>query len=70
MTHMNGENIKTYTRNPYEDNWGWWFYDEAQYTHGPYESQMQALHELLKHINKLNSRPDILTRFFRWVMGR
>lgn len=48
----NDQNIR---QNPFRHMGQWYWYDEAQFTHGPYATQYAALIDLLAHIHWLDT---------------
>ncbi len=51
--------------NPWRHMNQWYWHDEDERTHGPYPTQMAALHTLLKHID-----PPWYKRLWTIVTGR
>jgi len=40
----------TLKANPVQNEFGWWWYDENDFCHGPFTTQANALYDLLKYI--------------------
>lgn len=55
--------------NPFHTIRGWYWDDENDGSHGPYDTQRNALRALLKHLDRLDrmDRPPMIMRFLHWL---
>ena len=67
-----GNHMNPPRENPFKDRGRWYWRNEAQHINGPYNSQMEALRALLRHVDhrtRWQCLWDAIVEFYRDPRG-